>query len=152
LHRLPAATAGDRDRTLSEFRLALVRLHRAADPDVHLAVASGRRLPRQCRSRGCRHHRRHAADERHRHPHALQHPQEDQVAINARERHTQEYYLGIKHMVTATTPLKAESRDLNFIYNGGHHALKGINMPLYEKKITALIGPSGCGKSTYLRC
>ncbi len=55
-------------------------------------------------------------------------------------------------MVTVTTPLKAESRDLNFIYNGGHHALKGINMPLYEKKITALIGPSGCGKSTFLRC
>ena len=25
-------------------------------------------------------------------------------------------------------------------------------MPLYEKKVTALIGPSGCGKSTYLRC
>jgi len=55
-------------------------------------------------------------------------------------------------MVTVTTALKAESRDLNFIYNGGHQALKNINMPLYENKITALIGPSGCGKSTYLRC
>src|SRR5690606_23789719 len=50
------------------------------------------------------------------------------------------------------TPLKAESRDLSFIYSSGHQALKGINMPLYEKKITALIGPSGCGKSTFLRC
>lgn len=47
-------------------------------------------------------------------------------------------------------PLKAEARDLNFYY--GHvQALKGINMPLYEKRVTALIGPSGCGKSTYLR-
>lgn len=55
-------------------------------------------------------------------------------------------------MVTVTTPLKAESRDLSFIYSSGHQALKGINMPLYEKKITALIGPSGCGKSTFLRC
>lgn len=55
-------------------------------------------------------------------------------------------------MVTVTTPLKAESKDLSFIYNGGNQALKNINMPLYEKKITALIGPSGCGKSTYLRC
>lgn len=55
-------------------------------------------------------------------------------------------------MVTVTTPLKAESRDLSFIYNGGNQALKNINMPLYEKKITALIGPSGCGKSTFLRC
>ncbi|MDP2248195.1 MAG: ATP-binding cassette domain-containing protein, partial [Nitrosomonadales bacterium] len=53
-------------------------------------------------------------------------------------------------MVTVTTALKAESRDLSFIYNGGNQALKNINMPLYEKKITALIGPSGCGKSTYL--
>ena len=25
-------------------------------------------------------------------------------------------------------------------------------MPVYEKKVTALIGPSGCGKSTFLRC
>ncbi|MEY4592543.1 MAG: phosphate transporter ATP-binding protein [Pseudomonadota bacterium] len=47
--------------------------------------------------------------------------------------------------------LKAEVRDLNFFY-GQHQALKGINMPIYEKKVTALIGPSGCGKSTFLRC
>lgn len=55
-------------------------------------------------------------------------------------------------MATVTTPVKAESRDLSFFYNSGHQALKGITMPLYEKKITALIGPSGCGKSTFLRC
>ncbi|PPC95091.1 MAG: phosphate ABC transporter ATP-binding protein [Methylotenera sp.] len=55
-------------------------------------------------------------------------------------------------MVNANTPIKAESKDLNFYYANGTKALKGINMPLYENKITALIGPSGCGKSTYLRC
>ena len=55
-------------------------------------------------------------------------------------------------MITTTTPIKAESRDLSFFYSNGTKALKGINMPLYEKKITALIGPSGCGKSTFLRC
>ncbi len=55
-------------------------------------------------------------------------------------------------MVNVTTPIKAESRDLNFFYSTGTKALKGINMPLYENKITALIGPSGCGKSTFLRC
>ncbi|MEQ1601200.1 MAG: phosphate ABC transporter ATP-binding protein PstB [Methylophilaceae bacterium] len=55
-------------------------------------------------------------------------------------------------MVTATTPLKAEARNLNFIYNGGNRAVKNLSMPLYENKITALIGPSGCGKSTFLRC
>ncbi|MGZ8982520.1 MAG: phosphate ABC transporter ATP-binding protein PstB [Methylotenera sp.] len=55
-------------------------------------------------------------------------------------------------MVNTATPIKAESKDLNFYYSNGNQALKGINMPLYENKITALIGPSGCGKSTYLRC
>jgi phosphate transport system ATP-binding protein len=47
--------------------------------------------------------------------------------------------------------VKSETRHLNFYY-GNFHALKSISMPLYEKKVTALIGPSGCGKSTYLRC
>lgn len=47
--------------------------------------------------------------------------------------------------------LKAEAKKLNFRY-GTFHALKNIDMPIYERKVTALIGPSGCGKSTYLRC
>jgi phosphate transport system ATP-binding protein len=47
--------------------------------------------------------------------------------------------------------LKAETINLSFYY-GTFKALKGINMPIYEKQVTALIGPSGCGKSTYLRC
>ncbi len=47
-------------------------------------------------------------------------------------------------------PVKAEARNFNFYY-GAFHALKNINMPLCDKKVTALIGPSGCGKSTLLR-
>ncbi|MEO6410820.1 MAG: phosphate ABC transporter ATP-binding protein PstB [Burkholderiaceae bacterium] len=47
--------------------------------------------------------------------------------------------------------LKAESKDLDFYY-GTFQALKGVSMPIFEHKVTALIGPSGCGKSTYLRC
>lgn len=47
--------------------------------------------------------------------------------------------------------LKMEVKNLNFYYSG-NLALKNINMPIYEKKITALIGPSGCGKTTLLRC
>ena len=46
---------------------------------------------------------------------------------------------------------KAESRKLSFYY-GDFRALKDINMPVHERKVTALIGPSGCGKSTFLRC
>jgi phosphate transport system ATP-binding protein len=52
---------------------------------------------------------------------------------------------------TANLVVKAEAQDLSFYY-GAFNALKHINMPIYEKKVTALIGPSGCGKSTYLRC
>mgnify|MGYP001772837367 FL=1 len=48
--------------------------------------------------------------------------------------------------------LKMEVKNLNFYYAGNKLALKNINMPIYEKKITALIGPSGCGKTTLLRC
>ena len=46
---------------------------------------------------------------------------------------------------------KAEVQNLNFYY-GGFKALKGINMPVHDRHVTALIGPSGCGKSTLLRC
>jgi phosphate transport system ATP-binding protein len=41
-------------------------------------------------------------------------------------------------------------RNLNFYY-GDSKALKSINIPLYDRKVTAFIGPSGCGKSTLLR-
>jgi phosphate transport system ATP-binding protein len=55
-------------------------------------------------------------------------------------------------MQNTTSIIKAESKNLNFFYSNGMQALKSVNMPLYENKITALIGPSGCGKSTFLRC
>ena len=48
-------------------------------------------------------------------------------------------------------PLKAKVKNLNFYY-GERQALKNINLPVLDRKVTALIGPSGCGKSTYLRC
>jgi phosphate transport system ATP-binding protein len=44
-----------------------------------------------------------------------------------------------------------ESRGLH-LYYGQAHALKGIDLEVPARRITALIGPSGCGKSTYLRC
>ncbi len=56
-------------------------------------------------------------------------------------------------VATENEPLKkmAQVRDLNFYYSG-KLTLKNINLPVYEKKVTALIGPSGCGKTTLLRC
>jgi len=52
------------------------------------------------------------------------------------------------------TPAKetiVEINDADFFY-GATQALKGINLSIDAKKVTAFIGPSGCGKSTLLRC
>ena len=38
------------------------------------------------------------------------------------------------------------------LFYGSFQALKGVNMEIPERQITAFIGPSGCGKSTLLRC
>jgi phosphate transport system ATP-binding protein len=35
---------------------------------------------------------------------------------------------------------------------GSVHAVKGVNMHVRDRRVTAIIGPSGCGKSTFLRC
>jgi phosphate transport system ATP-binding protein len=49
-----------------------------------------------------------------------------------------------------TVAPKVVVRNLHFYY-GSAHALKGINLDLADRSITAFIGPSGCGKSTLLR-
>ncbi|MEP9348343.1 phosphate ABC transporter ATP-binding protein PstB [Xanthobacter sp. KR7-225] len=51
----------------------------------------------------------------------------------------------------APAPLRAAVRQLDFFY-GDTQALKAVELPIVEGKVTALIGPSGCGKSTLLRC
>jgi phosphate transport system ATP-binding protein len=50
----------------------------------------------------------------------------------------------------APAPVKLAARGLDFYYDR-FHALKGIDLEIPEKRVTALIGPSGCGKSTLLR-
>src|ERR687891_498732 len=47
--------------------------------------------------------------------------------------------------------VKVEAINLSFYY-GDFQSLKAINLPVAERRVTALIGPSGCGKSTFLRC
>jgi phosphate transport system ATP-binding protein len=46
--------------------------------------------------------------------------------------------------------IKVDVRDLN-VYYGTFHAIKGANLRVQDRRVTALIGPSGCGKSTFLR-
>jgi phosphate transport system ATP-binding protein len=43
-----------------------------------------------------------------------------------------------------------KTQDLNLWY-GEDHALKSINLDIYENEVTAIIGPSGCGKSTFIK-
>ncbi len=45
---------------------------------------------------------------------------------------------------------KISVKNLELFY-GDNKALKGINIDINEKEVTAFIGPSGCGKSTFLR-
>jgi phosphate transport system ATP-binding protein len=52
---------------------------------------------------------------------------------------------------TETKHIKILNRDVNVHY-GEKHALKHVDLDIYENEVTALIGPSGCGKSTFLRC
>jgi phosphate transport system ATP-binding protein len=47
--------------------------------------------------------------------------------------------------------VKLRTRNLN-VYYAEKHAVKSIDLALYNQSVTAFIGPSGCGKSTILRC
>lgn len=51
----------------------------------------------------------------------------------------------------AAMTTKIHSRNVHVHY-GDKEAIKGVDLDIPEKQVTALIGPSGCGKSTYLRC
>ena len=71
-------------------------------------------------------------------------------AVNAKNSPEMNIQMESQMQIHEHPALKAEARNLNFFY-GQAQALKKINMPIYDKKVTALIGPSGCGKSTLLR-
>jgi phosphate transport system ATP-binding protein len=46
---------------------------------------------------------------------------------------------------------KMRAEDLHAWF-GANEALKGITLPVQDRRVTAIIGPSGCGKSTFVRC
>jgi phosphate transport system ATP-binding protein len=56
----------------------------------------------------------------------------------------------MERTTAAAEKSKISVKNLDFYY-GKFRALKGINLEIPEKKVTAFIGPSGCGKSTLLR-
>jgi len=47
--------------------------------------------------------------------------------------------------------IKVVCRDVH-VYYGETEAIKGVDMDIEDRSVTAFIGPSGCGKSTFLRC
>jgi phosphate transport system ATP-binding protein len=52
-------------------------------------------------------------------------------------------------MESHLTILRTENLHASF---GGNDVLKGVNLSIPEKQVTAIMGPSGCGKTTLIRC
>jgi phosphate transport system ATP-binding protein len=48
-------------------------------------------------------------------------------------------------------PPKMRTEGLKAFF-GKAEVLKGIDLPIADHRVTAIIGPSGCGKSTFIRC
>ena len=46
---------------------------------------------------------------------------------------------------------RMHAEDVRAFY-GSNEVIKGITLPIPNRRVTAIIGPSGCGKSTFLRC
>jgi phosphate transport system ATP-binding protein len=54
-------------------------------------------------------------------------------------------------VAAGSAPNKMTAVGLYALY-GSSEAIKGIDLPIRDKRVTAIIGPSGCGKSTFVRC
>ena len=46
--------------------------------------------------------------------------------------------------------IRMEAKNL-YVKYGSTIGVNNVSVPLYDKKVTALVGPSGCGKTTFLR-
>jgi len=47
-------------------------------------------------------------------------------------------------------PHRMETQNLS-VYYGRTPGVRGVSLPIHDRRVTALIGPSGCGKTTFLR-
>ena len=46
-------------------------------------------------------------------------------------------------------PMLFEAKDVDFRYDGGHHALKGISAAIRKGEMLSIVGTNGAGKSTF---
>lgn len=49
----------------------------------------------------------------------------------------------------AQSPILLETTDLDFTYEGGHHALQGISVAIQKGEMLSIVGTNGAGKSTF---
>ena len=49
----------------------------------------------------------------------------------------------------ASQEVLLEARDLDFTYEGGHHALRGISAAIHRGEMLSIVGTNGAGKSTF---
>lgn len=66
------------------------------------------------------------------------------------ERNHRSAHLDLVENPTQANDVIYDTERLNLWY-GDVHALKEMNLSIYEHEVTAIIGPSGCGKSTFLK-
>ena len=49
----------------------------------------------------------------------------------------------------AEMPVLLEAAGIDFTYDGGHHALRGIDVTIHKGEMLAIVGTNGAGKSTF---
>lgn len=50
---------------------------------------------------------------------------------------------------TVSREVLLEAKDLDFTYEGGHHALRGITASIHRGEMLSIVGTNGAGKSTF---
>jgi phosphate transport system ATP-binding protein len=81
----------------------------------------------------------------------LQEAEEELLPTSHLSKISQPIAIEHKEIAKDVSPTKLSIRNLEAWF-GTKRALKGINLDIKEKAITAFIGPSGCGKTTLIRC
>ena len=47
------------------------------------------------------------------------------------------------------SPIMLQAENIDFTYDGGHHALRGITASIHEGEMLSIVGTNGAGKSTF---